>query len=172
MVKDINPGGLSSGIGPRLAVNRTLYFFAKDGTTTGLWRSDGTDAGTTLVKGGLPDADSTSNFSPIVDVNGTLFFGAFDGTHSTLWRSDGTEAGTTLVKSGFRITLELTGFRGTLYFRGDDGVNGRRCGEATAPRPARRWSSRSTPAATPTNPAASSKPAAPSILVVLRAVAQ
>ena len=84
-----------------------------------MWRSDGTEAGTTLVK----RFPNTGVF-PLINVNGTLYFGSFGGFYSDLWRSDGTEAGTTLVKSHFVGNFEFADFRGTLYFSADDGVHG------------------------------------------------
>ena len=81
-------------------VNGTLFFTANDGTTGDeLWKSDGTEAGTVLVKDIFPGAigripfSSSPNF--LTDVNGTLFFNANDDpTGNELWKSEGTEAGT------------------------------------------------------------------------------
>ncbi len=65
---------------------------------TELWASDGTAAGTHLVKDIAPGAAASDPcFGPIV--GGLLFFWAQDPVHGTeLWVSDGTEAGTRLVK--------------------------------------------------------------------------
>ncbi len=80
-------------------VNGTLYFSANDGTTsTELWKSDGSSAGTVLVRDIRPGA---SGAGPVflTNVNGTLYFSANDGTTSTeLWKSDGSSAGTVLVR--------------------------------------------------------------------------
>jgi ELWxxDGT repeat protein len=128
MVKDINPGGSSypggySYIGGLTEISGTLYFPAFDDTHGyGLWRSDGTEAGTSLVKqlGSFGDL-----IFPLIDVRGTLYFGFYDhSAHSGLWRSDGTEAGTVVIKQGFVGTLEFTDFRRTLSFLGDDGLRG------------------------------------------------
>jgi ELWxxDGT repeat protein len=89
-VNDIVSGG--SGATNYLQVGDTLYFSASDGFTgPELWKSDGTAAGTTLVKDIRP---GTSGSTPanLVDLNGTLFFTINDG--SEIWRSDGTDAGT------------------------------------------------------------------------------
>ena len=100
LVRDINsnPAPISD-LGNLTNVNGTLFFTAKDVTHgTELWRSDGTVAGTSLVKDIRSGSDS-SDPGLLTNVNGTLFFTANDGTTGReLWKSDGTAAGTVLVK--------------------------------------------------------------------------
>ncbi len=112
-VKDIVPGGGSSMYlnWEELAeVDGTLYFVARDGTSGfELWKSDGTEAGTVLVKDISPGPGS-SGPTILTNVGGTLYFSAMD----KLWKSDGTEAGTVLVKD--IDALRLVDVNGTLYF--------------------------------------------------------
>jgi ELWxxDGT repeat protein len=116
----------------------TLFFTATDGVHgRELWKSDGTRAGTVLVKNIRPDTDIynySSYPSGLTGVGRTLFFSADDGSHGReLWKSDGTRAGTVLVKdinpgpdsAGYYGPTELTDVRGTLFFSADDGVHGR-----------------------------------------------
>ena len=133
LVKDIGTGGAGGGYNygsrPRslTAVGSTLYFSADDGTNgTELWKSDGTAAGTQLVKDIRPGISPyfpsySSSPSDLTAVGSTLFFSANDGTNGReLWKSDGTTAGTQLVKDiqtgapssisgyGYRPSSDLT----------------------------------------------------------------
>ncbi len=122
MVRDIEPNNAGqypgSYPGELTNVNGTLFFVAFDGTHGDtLWRSDGTEAGTLLVK----DNISGSNSYPLylTNVNGTIFFA--DGGNSrfaraSLWRSDGTAAGTTLVGANGDYPGDLVNVNGTLFF--------------------------------------------------------
>lgn len=99
-VKDINSGS-SSGVSgsPFITMNNVLYFVGySSGTDYELWRSDGTSAGTYLVKDINPGAGG-SNIQYFYKVGNLLFFHANNGTNgSELWRSDGTAAGTFMLK--------------------------------------------------------------------------
>lgn len=114
MLRDINPGaGGSDPEGFNVAAStsaRTVVFAANDGTNgREIWKTDGTEATTTMVKDINPGAASSnpqqmtqlvlnwaSNNGPY-DVR--VFFTAEDGVNGReLWRTDGTAAGTFLVK--------------------------------------------------------------------------
>src|SRR5262249_32228941 len=113
-------------------VNGTLYF-ADDNGSTGeeLWKSDGTEAGTVLVRDIQPGPDGSSPTN-LTNIGGTLFFTAtrpHGGSGSTsidyeLWKSDGTSTGTVVVKqletafNGFHYPTVhyLTNVSGTLFF--------------------------------------------------------
>ena len=75
------------------------YFDANDGTHgAGLWRTNGTLAGTHQVKDIRPGGAS-SRPSHLVRAGDRLFFSASDGVHGTEpWTSDGTSAGTRMVR--------------------------------------------------------------------------
>jgi len=119
-VKDMLPISMTN-------MNGTLYFDAS-GTSVDLWKSDGTTAGTVMVK----DSVSMEPGSLTV-VNGTLYFNGYDDVHGyELWKTDGTAAGTGLVKDinpglGLRPNsnvMYLTKYNGILYFNANDGTNG------------------------------------------------
>ena len=138
LVRDINTVPVAVGSAPALLVQiGATTFFAAWTPQTGyeLWKSDGTEGGTVLVKDVQPGPGSSlpgffADDALLVDVNGTLYFAADDGvTGSELWRSDGTEAGTLRVKdvrpgADGSSPASLVDVSGTLYFAADDGVNG------------------------------------------------
>src|SRR5215212_1990218 len=75
-------------------VGKTLYLTANDGTHgVELWKSDGTERGTKLVKDVNPSSESkASDISNLVAIGKTLFLAANEGTNGVeLWKSDGTE---------------------------------------------------------------------------------
>jgi ELWxxDGT repeat protein len=78
-----------------------VVFSANDGTNGAeLWISDGTEAGTTLIKD-INAGSGSSDPIGMTQINATQFvFGAIDGTtdYAQLWVSDGTAAGTSKVK--------------------------------------------------------------------------
>ena len=80
---------------------------------TELWKSDGTAAGTVLVKNISP-GDSSSYFYNLTVVGNTLFFSARGVSGTGLWKSDGTAAGTVLVKNISPDNLTAVG--NTLFF--------------------------------------------------------
>jgi ELWxxDGT repeat protein len=100
LVRSSEPAGLT-------ALGNTLYFRA-NGTTTAnnieLWKSDGTEDGTVLLKNINP-GDQPSGPSNFIAVGETMFFRAFDGTSTELWKSNGTDVGTVMVSDPGSINL-------------------------------------------------------------------
>src|SRR5262249_2924237 len=95
LVKDINSFRFGSDPSLLVDVNGTLFFSADDGVHGGqLWKSDGTEKGTVMVKEINPG--HSASLRHLTVMNGVLFFGAFDvATHTeVLWKSDGTNKGT------------------------------------------------------------------------------
>src|SRR5262249_6159731 len=94
------------------------------------WRSNGTQAGTVLVKD-IAAGPVTSYPQNLTNVGGTPYFKANDGAHGyELWKSDGSAAGTLLVadiKPGGRSSPPGKHglVNGHLVFAADDGVHGR-----------------------------------------------
>jgi ELWxxDGT repeat protein len=132
LVKDINtlPGDFGPG-NFGLPTNGIVYFSAHDGPDGAeLWRSDGTVAGTYMVKDIWPGLGSSfpGRFTTIGSIT---YFAATDNVNGTeLWRTDGTSGGTFMVKdinpgttSSSPTDLVTNGT--TLFFFADDGVHGR-----------------------------------------------
>ena len=79
--------------------NGAVYFNANDGSSgIELWKSDGTAAGTAMVKDINPgSADGYPSGFTIYD--GGLYFRASDASHGyELWQTDGSADGTVQVK--------------------------------------------------------------------------
>ncbi len=82
-----------------IKINSTFYFVATDEIHgTELWKSDGTEAGTVIVKD-IAWGTASSMPSNIVNLNGILYFAADDMNNGReLWKSDGTDFGTIMIK--------------------------------------------------------------------------
>ncbi len=100
LLKDINTVGFE--IPQSYCKVGSIVFFVHDDNIHGkeLWRTDGTGAGTYLVKDINPGYAGSFNYTnELIEFSGLLFFVATTPTNGTeLWKSDGTEAGTVLVK--------------------------------------------------------------------------
>ncbi len=137
-LKDINPSFIApansdsgSDQGRFTEINATVFFVAKNGGNNfELWKTDGTNGGTVLVK----DINGNGNSSLIEGLyvlNGSLIFAASDDVNGKeLWISDGTSSGTTMLKdinpgaaSSFPLGFCLLNSK--LYFSADDGTSGR-----------------------------------------------
>ena len=141
LVKDVRPGHdpailrttYIADLGdstPMVDAGATLFFLADDGTHgEELWKSDGTEAGTVLVKDVLPGAPS-SEIRWLTAFGNRVFFVADDGVHGReLWMSDGTLAGTQVLdlmpgpESSLPSDLSVQGSR--LLFSAWDPLHGR-----------------------------------------------
>lgn len=137
LIRDINQQSSSANSSIRAPVEvGSLVFFVHDDGSHGreLWATDGTAAGTRLVRDinpGLPDGEIYS----ITAFNGAAYFWANDGTNGMeLWRSDGSTAGTAIVvnigpgSAGFggpyTVERPIVTFNGAMYFSANDGTTG------------------------------------------------
>jgi ELWxxDGT repeat protein len=112
VVKDVNPGSANAfpAVYPNLLgeAGGSLFFFANEGTAgTRLWKTNGTAAGTVLVKSILPGASFGA-------LGSHLYFHAAGPDGLELWKSDGTVAGTVQVKDIATLTSSVRVVDGTL----------------------------------------------------------
>ncbi len=138
LVKDIRPGSagaFENYIGNSIVrLGDSVYFQANDGSSGfELWTSDGSSAGTRLLKDIRPGQDS-SELKELTLVDQTLYFTANDDVSGfELWKSNGTTAGTALVRdiypgdgsgSSYLGPRNLIDVNGVLYFSANDAVHG------------------------------------------------
>ncbi|MDH5716466.1 MAG: hypothetical protein OEZ22_02385 [Spirochaetia bacterium] len=113
---DGNPYNMTSA-------NGNLFFTAyTDANGYELWKSDGTELGTVMVKNICDDSLGTCGGQPdyITVFNNKVFFSAYsDPNGIELWESDGTEGGTVMVKS-IGSPAYITAVNNTLYFSASD----------------------------------------------------
>ena len=107
------------------------FFLADDGVAgEELWVSDGTEAGTFLLRDVFPGARS-SEIRWLTAAGKRVYFVAEDGVHGReLWNSDGTPGGTALVAdlvpgSGSSLPDQLAAAEGRLYFTAHTPAHGR-----------------------------------------------
>ena len=101
--------------------NDEIYFAAQNEDGDELWKTDGTDAGTTLVADINPGFADAFPFALTV-FRDELYFGATtDELGDELWKTDGTEAGTVMVAdiepgAGSSFPTEMYVFNDELFF--------------------------------------------------------
>ena len=111
------------------SLNGVVFFAANDGFTgVELWKSDGTESGTVLVKN-IADGNGNGYPSDFMALGSRLFFSAQNDTYGNeLWSTDGTEAGTQLVKdinpSGDGYPFGLVKSGNTVFFMAETGDYG------------------------------------------------
>ena len=118
----------------------SLYFRADDGTSGfELWKTDGTAAGTTLVKD-IATGSAGSYPDTLVPFGADLLFVAEGSNGIELWKTDGTAAGTAEVADinpgtagSIPNLAQAIVLQSKLWFSADDGTNGRElfCSDGT-----------------------------------------
>lgn len=127
-----SPSGLIA-FGNRVIFSAVASNYGSPATSYGteLWVSDGTSAGTILLKDINP---SSSGSSPrnMVEFGGQIYFVATDSRGAELWKTDGTTVGTLFVKdinttaSGASSSpANFYAWNNKLYFTANDGISGR-----------------------------------------------
>jgi len=139
-VSDLTPDGTTELAEYKGILSRNLdaivvlgnqAFFTINDVTNGkeLWVTDGTKAGTKMLKDINPGAEG-SNPSELLISNNKLYFSATTASHGTeLWQSDGTEAGTVMVKDiyngvGNGAPSQFFTWNNKIYFQAKDAQHG------------------------------------------------
>ncbi|MEE9492229.1 MAG: ELWxxDGT repeat protein [Gammaproteobacteria bacterium] len=128
LIRAFDPGGNQSNPHSFVSMGGRLFFIAPGNSFIGvnhneaLWETDGTVAGTRLVK--------DISIENLIAIDKTLYFTTRDDTHGEeLWKSDGSEIGTVMVKdikpgSNDSRPMSLTELNGVLYFLAFDESHG------------------------------------------------
>lgn len=123
--------------------NNTLYFGADDGANgSEIWKSDGTEAGTVLIKDLVPGTytdvygqiypSGSDPYSFYIFQNNLVFTGWALGTENiALYKTDGTTVGTSIIKNHVRhgvsynygVPVSYTVLNNNLYFSGKEQAN-------------------------------------------------
>ncbi|MCH1434231.1 MAG: hypothetical protein L7U56_01055, partial [Acidimicrobiales bacterium] len=108
--------------------SKLIFSAQSDVYGTELWITDGTPAGTELLKD-IRNGTNSSSPSWFVVFGDIVLFRANDGTHGNeLWVTDGTSDGTQLLRDinpgGDSYPLRFTAFGNQLLFTADDGSSG------------------------------------------------
>lgn len=132
LVKDIFSSNLTlASSEPRdlTKFNGKLFFTAESGLEgRELWSTDGTAAGTLILKD-IFQGRPSSNPENLFVYNGKLYFSADDGTNGIeLWATDGTASGTQILKDinsyGDGTPGLFTISNGNLFFTANDSLHG------------------------------------------------
>jgi ELWxxDGT repeat protein len=122
-VKEVNSAGQAN---PDYftSVNGTLFFIANSpGYGRELWKSDGTQEGTAMVKDIVTGAQSPG-ISQLKKSGGLLFFKTAVGVNpQQLWVSNGESSGTTMLTSKTKVD-NITDVNGTVFFTATDSEHG------------------------------------------------
>ncbi len=140
LVKDIYTGSEPSvdyiEDGDFIGIGNTYYFYADDGVHGfELWKSDGSEAGTIMVKdinpGSYKSSEDGSDVKMVTLRGNSIYFVADDGVHGfELWKSDGTLNGTSMLKdmslninssNGADYASDIIAIDKVLYLLGKDG---------------------------------------------------
>ncbi len=128
LVKDINPGE-NTGVysfyysipGPHAELNGKLIFPGiTEENGRELWISDGTEAGTLMIKDIYPGTESSRPQS-LMEMEGMVYFNAENETGWRLYKTDGTPEGTSPIHPDLQVSQFMNpGFlNGKIYIHGE-----------------------------------------------------
>lgn len=123
MLKNINPSGNSlttQAMGLHLKIaGQYCYFIANNGTSTALWRTDGTITGTIEVMPNVTNGISDTAYSTTDAEN--LWFLEYNGSNTIkLYKTNGTINGSSLVHTTLSYAQNLITYKGALWFQSRD----------------------------------------------------
>jgi len=125
----VEGSGAAPGKPPLFKLDNQAYFINAPATTgADLWKSDGTTAGTVIVKDITSAGEGNITFRFMDQINDLLYFITLDSAtgNSSLWQSDGTADGTVLINefTSFVRVSYMTSVNGKLIFPAWTALNG------------------------------------------------
>jgi ELWxxDGT repeat protein len=115
IVKDIAVGPNTSQPGIIIEFKGEVYIFVLNNGSGQMYKTDGTEAGTVLIK-------TTGYVSYVYEFNSKLYFLQGLEVNATIWSSDGTPGGTNQilppVQSYYQAGLTFIGYNNELFFPG------------------------------------------------------
>jgi ELWxxDGT repeat protein len=123
-IKDLNnKTGFGNGSNPRYFndLNGKTIFFTDDG----LWSTDGTEAGTVLIKAlSFSSPLFDAEYNPVVIHNNIIYFNArAEGNtdfFNSVWRTDGTPEGTKKIAPSVGVGADIVPLGDKIYITGDE----------------------------------------------------
>jgi ELWxxDGT repeat protein len=133
---DTKPGSATIGLigddAPGACINNKFIFIVDDSAHgQEMWVSDGTVAGTHMIKDIYPGTTGGIGGLTPTACNGKVYFAASDGINGMeLWATDGTAAGTTMVAdinigAGSSNPTGGIAYNGKIYFSANNGATGK-----------------------------------------------
>lgn len=123
LVKDINLGNYSSNPSEKIVFKNEVYFAANDGVNgKELYKTDGTEAGTILVKDIFTGIENGINIFKAIATTDYLYFFAIEDNKQYLFKTDGTEAGTEKIKEFSSVSEMYDEINGKIIFSAENSL--------------------------------------------------
>lgn len=123
LVKDINLGNNSSNPSKKIIFKNEVYFAADDGINgIELYKTDGTEAGTVLVKDIYTGAETGIKIFQAIATTEFLYFFAIEDSKQYLFKTDGSAAGTEKIKEFTSVSEMYDEINGKIIFSAENSL--------------------------------------------------
>lgn len=123
LIKDINLGNDSSNPSEKIVFKNEVYFSANDGLNgIELWKTDGTEAGTVLVKDTFTGIENGINSFKAIATTDYLYFFAIEDNKQYLFKTDGTDSGIEKIKQFTSVSEMYDEINGKIIFSAENSL--------------------------------------------------